>query len=77
MTEQRFWTLISLKLSGDAHEEELDELSHFLRDRPEMRLRAATMETFWNSHAPALSNQREEAFERHLMRLKSQSGSDL
>lgn len=68
MTEQHFWTLVSLKLSQDATEEELEELSIFLIDRPEMRLRAATMENFWNAHASS-SDHAEISFQKHVLRI--------
>lgn len=70
MTEQRFWTLISLKLSQDATEEDLEELSAYLFDRPEMRLRAATMENFWNAHANSPEHT-EKALQKHLRRITS------
>lgn len=71
MTEQRFWTLISLRLTGTASADELQELDTFLKDRPEMRLRAGVMENFWHSHKPGLDKQRREAFNRHVQRLYS------
>ena len=71
MTEQRFWTLISLKLTQSANHDELDELETFLEDRPEMRLRAGTMENFWNAQQSGSDKARKEAFNRHLQRLRS------
>ena len=70
MTEQHFWTLISLKLVGEASFGEKEELTEFLLDRPEMQLRAATMENFWNAHTITPSDQVQLAFTRHLKRME-------
>lgn len=69
MTEQRFWTLITLQLTGESGLEEKEELTEFLLDRPEMQLRAATMENFWNAHPAINTDQVEKAYEKHLQRM--------
>ena len=69
MTEQRFLTLISLQLTGEYCPEEKDELTEFLLDRPEMQLRSATMENFWNAHPAVNEDQVEKAYKKHLQRM--------
>ena len=68
MTEERIWLLISLKLSGEASEDELLELETILREQPSLRLKYSLMEQGWRSR-PASGSAREAALNRHMQRL--------
>lgn len=69
MREDQFWLLVSLKLSGEATEEELAALEALLHEHPEMGLRLETLYGLWSGSAPASSGRRKDALNRHLQRL--------
>ena len=49
MTEERFWLLVSLKMSGEASEAELQELEAQLQQEPALRLKVSIMEQNWRA----------------------------
>ena len=51
--EERFWSLVSLKLSGEASPEELAEMDELLRTHPEWGLRLQVYTQLWQSRAAA------------------------
>ncbi|MDT9081434.1 hypothetical protein RSW80_25690, partial [Escherichia coli] len=57
MTEERFWLLTSLELSGEISPEERAELEHFLADHPVWRLRFNQLQSTWQQR-PASSDTR-------------------
>jgi transmembrane sensor len=72
MNEERFWLLVSLKLSGEAGAAELKELETLLKQHPEMGLRIETLNGIWNSQAAAENaDWSETAFNRHMQRLSN------
>ena len=71
MQEDQFWLLVSLKLSGEATEEELATLETLLQAHPEMGLRLEILYNLWKGQAPASFSRRGDALARHLQRLSS------
>lgn len=74
LQEQRFWLLVSLKLSQEATAEELEELEALLQKRPEYLQRVEQLEKMWNIPANRPVKKAEDAFDHHLQRLSSQAG---
>ncbi|MBN8859738.1 MAG: FecR family protein [Sphingobacteriales bacterium] len=68
MDQQRFWELVSLKLSGEAADEELLELDRLKQQYPETALKLDIIFGIWKENSPP----REPAlsFSAHLARLK-------
>ena len=71
MQEDRFWLLVSLKLSGEATAEELADLAALLQAHPEMGLRLETLYQLWKERVPAVTSRRADALDRHLQRLSN------
>jgi ferric-dicitrate binding protein FerR (iron transport regulator) len=71
MQEDQFWLLVSLKLSGEATEEERTALEALLQEHPEMGLRLETLYNLWKGQAPASFSRRGDALGRHLQRLSN------
>lgn len=71
MKEERFWELVSLKLAGEATEEELKELKNLLDTNAELGLRANQFENVWQNKSHASVPETGEAFDRHLQRLSN------
>jgi ferric-dicitrate binding protein FerR (iron transport regulator) len=72
MSKDRTWFLIGKKLAGEASAEELNELEGLLRSDPDMHYALQNITDLWNLPAPA-NNDAEEAFDRHINRLKEVS----
>lgn len=70
MNQERFWELLSLKLSGEAQSSDLAELELFLFKNPEEGLRADLMIAIWNSKQP-VEKQKKDSFNRHMQRLSN------
>jgi ferric-dicitrate binding protein FerR (iron transport regulator) len=68
--EDRFWLLVSLKLSGEATAEELAELDTFLQERPEMGLRLEILNGLWLGEQVDLVR-KNDGLSRHLQRLSN------
>ena len=74
MTE-RFWELLSKKLSSEANEAELSELREILSRNPDLRNTAEALSLFENQSLPAARDiETELAFERHVTRLAESEG---
>ncbi len=71
MHDDRFWLLVSLKLSGEATEEELAALEALLQAHPERGLRLDILYSLWKGQASAPLSRRGDALGRHLQRLNS------
>ncbi len=67
MDEQRFWDLVSLKLSREATAEELAELEILLQQYPAMELKLDVIAGIWNERMPA--QETGDSFQKHLQRL--------
>ena len=74
MDQQRFWQLVTLKLSGEATADELHELEQYLREYPEAGFKLDVISGIWNENEqtaqPAIS------FNSHLQRLSNAQLSD-
>jgi ferric-dicitrate binding protein FerR (iron transport regulator) len=71
MTEERFWLLVSLKMSGEATEAELQELEDQLQQEPALRLKVSIMEQNWRAKKGSRMS-KDDAYNRHLQRLSQQ-----
>ncbi|MDP4132337.1 MAG: FecR family protein, partial [Bacteroidota bacterium] len=71
MKEDRFWLLVSLKLTGEASTEEMDELNAMLGVQPGMSLKLDILENIWKEKHEGLLANRDDAFNKHLQRLSS------
>ncbi|OQP49381.1 hypothetical protein A4H97_29025 [Niastella yeongjuensis] len=69
MNKDRTWFLISKKLAGEASAGELNELEGLLRSDPDMHYALQNITDLWNLSTP-VSNDTEEAFNRHVNKLK-------
>jgi len=69
MSEERFWLLLSLKLSGEATEQELEELDEILNKHPEMQVNSEMLMNLWEKKHFQPIDRKKEAFENHLKRL--------
>jgi transmembrane sensor len=71
----RFWELLSKKLSSEANEAELSELQGILSRNPDLRNTAECLSIFENQSLPLESDSDTElAFERHVNRLAESEG---
>ncbi len=68
MNIERFWLLVSLKASGEASEQELEELQEILKEHPEIRV-DPEMLNLWKKKQFQSIERRQRAFENHLKRL--------
>jgi ferric-dicitrate binding protein FerR (iron transport regulator) len=68
MHEDQFWLLVSLKLSGEATEEELAALEAWLSRFPERRPQLETLRGLWKAQ-PMVQNS--DSLNRHLQRLSA------
>ncbi|MFN8307017.1 MAG: FecR domain-containing protein [Ferruginibacter sp.] len=76
MKEEKFWLLLSKKITGEATAEELLLLEELLQHNPEWQATLETLQEFWNSR-PAINsidNQQKanDAYLAHVNRLKGQ-----
>lgn len=71
MQEEQFWLLVSLKLSGEATEEELATLEAWLQRYPEKGLQLETLHNIWKGQAPAAGSRKDESLKKHLQRLNA------
>jgi transmembrane sensor len=71
MEEEKFWQLLSVKLTGEATEEELCALEQLLLDNPGLGLHAQVLVQMWESSNAALPAN-ELFFNRHLQRMSLQ-----
>lgn len=74
MKNDRIWELMARKMSGELSSGELEELEQILRDNPHLHFSVQAFSDLWrhSSSSPA-SPEANEAYYRHLMRMK-QSG---
>jgi ferric-dicitrate binding protein FerR (iron transport regulator) len=71
MGKEKFWLLVSLKLSGEATAEELDELHGLLRQFPELNLQLEMIDKLWQQKHAGINTNTEDAFNKHLQRLSN------
>jgi len=70
MDEEKFWYLLSAKLSGEATVEELEALDQLLQKNPGMGLQSQMLMQMWKKHTPDESKT-DDFFNRHLQRLSN------
>lgn len=70
MQEEIVWNLIAKKLSGEASNEELQELETALRCNPDLHYSMQTLTDLWRSSFPDHRAEAEEAFNNHLSRIQ-------
>lgn len=67
MQQNRFWNLLSKKLSGEASPEEMTELELLVKEYPELIYSAEQIENIWNLDRPDSNTYDSElAFQHHL-----------
>lgn len=66
--ENRFWFLLSKKLTAHATHEELEELAEFQKKHPDSQFPAHQLEQLWHNNPGNPAN--ESAFEEHLERMR-------
>jgi len=71
MQEDQFWLLVSLKLSGEATEQELAELDALLQQHPEMGLRVDILRNIWQEKHAGFPERKGDALNKHLQRLSN------
>ncbi|MCC6286910.1 MAG: FecR domain-containing protein [Chitinophagaceae bacterium] len=67
MDTEKFWLLLSAKLSGEATPEEIDALEEIIKQHPELSWQVQLMSQMWK-HEPE-ANAPDDFFDRHLQRL--------
>ena len=67
--DQRIGLLISLKLTGEATPEELNELEKHIKDNPELLKRIEDSKKLWEQLGRRTTGLAEESFEKHMNRL--------
>lgn len=68
MNQDRYWELVSLKLSGEAEPSELAELESFIQENPEEGIRLEMVMNMWDVK-PDSSLKTKEHFNKHMLRL--------
>ena len=71
MDEEKFWHLLSVKLTGEATREELEAFDLLLQKNPELGLQAQMLQQMWKKNEVNKSNT-DDFFNRHLQRLSNQ-----
>jgi len=69
MQEDQFWLLVSLKLTGEATDEELAALEAHLLEYPEKGLQLEALQVLWKGRPPEAPYRKGESLKRHLQRL--------
>lgn len=72
LQEQKIWLLISLKLSGEASIEELEELEGFLTSDPELVQKLEMLKMVWGKSGLSSPEHAEKSLEKHLQRITSE-----
>ncbi len=69
MSQEKFWVLLSKKLSGEAGAEELKQLESLILAHPEWQYAIQNLEDLWKNSLQKDSLQEEDAFMLHLHRM--------
>ena len=70
MSQEKFWVLLSKKLSREASEEELTELEALIVEHPEWQYAIQNLGDLWNHESAKDTGQEEDAYLLHLHRMK-------
>jgi transmembrane sensor len=69
MSQEKFWVLLSKKLSGEASLAELKDLEGLVLEHPEWQYAIQNLEDLWKHQAPKEEMQAEDAYMLHLHRM--------
>lgn len=72
MSADRIWELIARKLAGEASDAELQELARLLKDNPDLHFPLQAITEIWQQDEAKDLHKTEQAFHRHLERMKKQ-----
>ncbi|HTQ26621.1 MAG TPA: FecR family protein [Puia sp.] len=70
MQEEKIWNLIAGKLSGEASEQDLQELEMLLRCYPDLHYPMQNIMDLWNANPQEKKEEAAKAFERHIERMR-------
>jgi transmembrane sensor len=70
MEEEKFWYLLSMRLTGEATGEELEVLDELLQKNPGWGLKAQMLLQMWEKNIPD-ENKTDDFFNKHLQRLSN------
>jgi ferric-dicitrate binding protein FerR (iron transport regulator) len=71
MEKEKFWLLVSLKLSGEGTPEELEQLNELLRQFPELGLQLDILDRVWNQKQSKSNRETADSYNKHLQRLSN------
>jgi transmembrane sensor len=71
MSIDRFWILVSRKLSGESSTEEVRELEELLRANPDLHFSVEIIANLWQQQPKPDEKELEEFYSNHLERMKS------
>jgi len=70
MTADRFWELLSKKISGEASVGELNELEKLTLDKPDWKKTEEALSLLWQQSVPSLHDEAAQAFEVHVQKMQ-------
>lgn len=70
MTAERFWDLLSKKISGEASQDELNEFAELAANHPDWQSTVETLSSIWQQAIPSQHNEAETAFVPHVEKMK-------
>lgn len=73
MNQERFWSLLSKKMAGEASPEELDELQDLIAQHPDWQYAIQSIQDIWNIRPELDTLKAESAFDIHLNRMNRQN----
>jgi transmembrane sensor len=73
MSQEKFWTLFSKKIAGEASPEELSELEALVHQHPEWQYALQNLEEIWKTNPPEENTEAEDAYLLHLQRMKEKN----
>lgn len=69
MSQEKFWVLLSKKLSGEASAEELMDLENLIQQHPEWQYAIQSLGDLWSQQPPKDDLQADDAYMLHLHRM--------
>lgn len=71
MLQDRTWLLIGRKMAAEASPQELKELEDILKHNPELHFSIQAISEFWHPSPNASAAETEEAYQHHLLKMRS------
>src|SRR3954467_1199045 len=71
MTADRFWELLSKKVSAEATDAEIKELEDIQEKNPDWKHYGEIVTSLWHQPPPFYNIESDEAFEKHIEKLNS------